>query len=100
MNSRERVLKAIRHEAHDRVPIDLGGTLATSLTVPAYTALCGELGITPRRLRVYESMQMLADMELPLLEALAIDTVGLYLGGGDVYGWQPWTMPDGKGMPA
>ena len=95
MTSRERVLRAINHQPHDRVPIDLGGTFATSLTVPAYVKLCAELGVTPKQIRINEPMQMLVEMELPLLEKLPTDTIALYLAGGDLHGWQDWTMPDG-----
>jgi len=95
MTSRERVVRAVNHQSHDRIPIDLGGTFATSLTVPAYVKLCAELGVTPKQIRVNEPMQMLVEMELPLLEKLPTDTIALYLGGGDLRGWQDWTMPDG-----
>ena len=98
MTSRERVLNAVNHRPHDRIPIDLGGTFATSLTVPAYVKLCAELGVTPKQVRVNEPMQMLVEMELPLLEKLPTDTVALYLGGGDLHGWQDWAMPDGTAV--
>jgi len=40
-------------------------------------------------------MQVLAEMEAPVREALGVDTIGLYLDGGDLHGWKDWTMPDG-----
>ncbi len=42
--SRERVLAAINHEEPDRVPIDLGGTGASSIVVDAYDRLKQHLG--------------------------------------------------------
>ena len=39
MNHRQRVLAALNHEEPDRVPIDLGGTLATSINIGAYEKL-------------------------------------------------------------
>lgn len=39
LTSRERVLKALNHEAPDRVPIDLGGTINSSLIKEIYIRL-------------------------------------------------------------
>ena len=91
MTSRERVVRAVDHQPHDRVPIDLGGTFATSLTVPAYVKLCAELGVTPKQIRVNEPMQMLVEMELPHFQAIPAclheksDIKFLYHSCGSVY---------------
>jgi hypothetical protein len=39
MNSRERVRKAIRFEAPDRAPIDVGGSLVTGICIDEYVDL-------------------------------------------------------------
>jgi len=39
MNSRERVIRTINHKEADRVPIDFGGTVVTSISVEAYENL-------------------------------------------------------------
>ena len=39
VNSRERVLKALRHEEADRVPIDLDGMAASGIATMAYNRL-------------------------------------------------------------
>ena len=35
MKSRERVLAAVKHQEPDRVPIDLGGTICSTITATA-----------------------------------------------------------------
>jgi len=45
MNSRQRVVTALNHKEPDRVPIDIGGTGATTLLIPTYEALMKFLGI-------------------------------------------------------
>lgn len=44
---RERVLRALNHEEADRVPIDLGGTAATVMTIQAWERLRQHLGLPP-----------------------------------------------------
>ena len=39
MNARERVLTALAHQEPDRVPIDLGGSVVTSISKLTYAAL-------------------------------------------------------------
>lgn len=102
MTPRERVRKALNHERPDRVPVDLGGTAATGITVPAYVALCRELGINPGEIRTFDPLQMLVEPAPAVRKALGMDTIGLALGGGHAAGWRPWTMPQGTTvqMPA
>lgn len=47
MNSRARVLAALSHQEPDRVPIDIGGTVVTSITEAAYVPLMRHLGLPP-----------------------------------------------------
>ena len=39
MTHRERVLTAVRHREPDRIPVDLGSTLASTLTIGAHERL-------------------------------------------------------------
>ena len=39
MNSRERIVTALNHQEPDRLPIDLGGTVVTSIAISTYAAL-------------------------------------------------------------
>ena len=45
MNSRERVMQALNHKEPDRVPIDLGATIVSSITNRSYFELTRQLGI-------------------------------------------------------
>ena len=95
MTPRQRVLAAIHHQPPDRVPVDIGASYATGLTVSAYKKVRDELGLGRGRIRVVDPVQMLAEVERPVIEALGADVIGLYVGGGALHGWQDWTTPDG-----
>ena len=95
MNSRQRIAKTLAFEKTDRIPIDVGGTFATSLTAPGYDTLRAELGLPVRRSRIVEHGMMLVEMEAEVRTALGIDTIGLYLEGGAVHGWNPCSLPRG-----
>ena len=95
MNSRQRVIAAINHRPHDKVPVDIGANYATGLTVAAYRKVRDALGLASEVIRVVDSTQMLAEVEMPVLKELGGDVAGLYVGGGHVHGWQDWAMPDG-----
>ncbi len=76
MNSRERVLKAVNFETPDRVPIDLGGIRASGINAVVYDQLKKRMGIdTPTR--VHDSMQILAELELEVIERLHVDVLPL-----------------------
>lgn len=98
MNSRERVLCALRHEQPDRVPIDLGGTRQSGIAASTYHRLKEHLDLQSTT-RVYDLFQMLAEVERPVMERFGADVVGLCR--PDVaYGirnenWKPWQLFDG-----
>ena len=52
MTSRERVRKALNHEEPDRIPVDLGGSIVSSITKNAYTDLRNLLGLPTREPRI------------------------------------------------
>ena len=98
MNSRERVLCALRHEKPDRVPIDLGGTRQSGIAAATYHRLKQHLGLaTPTR--VFDLFQMLAEVERPVMERFGADVVGLYRPeiafGIRNEDWKPWRLFDG-----
>ena len=99
MNSRERIRAALNHERPDRCPVDLGSTYVTGIAASAYYELREALGLPAGRPRVYEVMQMLALVEDDVLDALGVDTVGLYLPktsfGFPQADWKGWTLFDG-----
>ena len=76
MNSRERVLKAVNFEKIDRVPIDLGSMRACGINAVVYDKLKKRIGIdTPTK--IHDSMQILAEVELEVLDRLHADVVPL-----------------------
>lgn len=99
MTSRERVERALNHQEPDRVPVDMGSSLTTSIMVTAYARLRRELGVNGTPPRVSDLLQMLAEVELPALEKLGCDVVGL-LPSVRFFGiafedWKPWRTFDG-----
>ena len=79
MNSRERVLRAVNFQKPDRVPIDLGAIRASGINAVVYDALKKRMGInTPTK--IHDTMQILAEIEMEVLERLHIDVVPLDAG--------------------
>ncbi len=75
MTHRERVLAALNHEEPDRVPMDLGGSLASTVVGEAYPALREALGLPVHDhadARVYAS---LAEIEEDVRVAFDVDLV-------------------------
>ena len=82
MNSRQRVLKAVNFQQPDRVPIDLGAIRASGINAVVYDKLKKRLGIdTPTK--IHDSMQILAEIELEVVERLHIDVVPLDAGDAE-----------------
>ena len=100
MNSRERILTALRHQEPDRVPIDLDGMASTGIMAIAYNRLKAHLGMRGGETVVYDIGQQLAHPEPPLLERFGVDVLPLprtTLGLNPLYPtWKPWTLPDGS----
>ncbi len=99
MTSRERVQRAINHEEPDRVPVDLGSTLVTGIQVSIYARLKKALGIEGGSVRVWDTYQMLAEVEEEVKRALGVDTCGIQL-PVTVFGfrneeWKPFRLFDG-----
>ncbi len=97
MTSRRRVELALAHQEADRVPLDLGGSLITGMHVSSVYKLRQALGLDPpgTPVKVIEPYQMLGEIAPDLMDALAVDVVGV---GRPVnmYGfrnvdWKPWS---------
>ena len=99
MTSRERVAAALNHREPDRIPIDVGSSGTTGIMVTAYAALRERLGLASGPPRVIEVLQMLGEVELPVLEKLGCDILPLSLPVG-FFGipyrdWKPWQTFEG-----
>ena len=60
MTSRERVQTALAHQEPDRVPIDLGGTVVSTIAIPTYAALCRHLDLPEKPIETLEFVQQVA----------------------------------------
>jgi uroporphyrinogen-III decarboxylase len=99
VTSRERVLAAINHREPDRVPLDMGSSGTTGIMVTTYAKLRQKLGINSTPPKVTEILQMLGEVELPLLEKLGCDILPVSLPSG-FFGipyrdWEPWRTFEG-----
>jgi uroporphyrinogen decarboxylase len=74
MNSRERVWMALNHNEPDRIPIDAGSTVVTSIHLEAYERLKNFIGIKGGKVEVIDYMQQLAKLEEEVLERFHVDT--------------------------
>jgi len=94
--SRERVMRALNHEAPDRVAVDFGGHRSSGISAVAYGKLKKALGISSGDAYVYDMVQQLAIVEPPVLDALGIDVIEMGRGfmKGDHF-WKDWVLPDG-----
>jgi len=101
MTSRQRVQTALDHREPDRVPLDLGGSAVTGMSVSTVYRLRQALRLDApgRPVKVVEPFQMLGEIEADLAEALGVDVVGLGL-PATLFGfvnenWKAWTTFDG-----
>lgn len=97
MNSRQRVLAAIRHIEPDGLPVDLGATPSSGISAIAYDNLLRYLPLKDKRNKVYDVVQQVAQPSSELLDYLRIDTVDL----GRTFNtrdsdWYDYTLPNGS----
>ena len=78
MNSRERLLTALRHKEPDRIPFDIGATVTTGIHEKAYKNLLNYLGIENRKVVICEYTQQLAAVDEDILARFNIDVRPLY----------------------
>jgi len=77
MTSRQRVLAALSHQPVDRVPLDLGSSIVSSINVNAYDRLKAYLNLDLGPTRVFDRRNQLAVVDEAVLDSLGIDTVGV-----------------------
>jgi uroporphyrinogen decarboxylase len=86
MTHRERILAAVGHREPDRVPRDLGGCLATTLTAEAHARLRAHLGLPdspPPAWFALRSSTVIPDEAI--LRRFDVDARGLLLGAPDAH---------------
>ncbi len=77
MTPQERILTAISHKQPDRVPIDLGATPSSGISVVAYQNLIKYLGKTHLKTHVYDVIQEVAQPEMELLDHFGVDVIDI-----------------------
>jgi len=75
MNARERILAAIRHKEPDRVPLDIGATPSTGISVVAYQNLLKFIGKEHLRTEVYDVIQEVVQPGMEFLDNYGVDVV-------------------------
>jgi uroporphyrinogen decarboxylase len=85
MNSRERVQTALSHQEPDRVPIDLGGSVVTSIAKATYSALRTHLGLPERSVREMETVQQIAFVDEDVLDAFGVDVIPVFANPSSSY---------------
>ncbi|MFQ5834802.1 MAG: uroporphyrinogen decarboxylase family protein [bacterium] len=94
MTSRDRVLKSLKYEEPDRVPVDLGGTPgATGIHAIAYNRLKKALGIKADKTKIYDPWQQLAKPELGVLRKIGADVYPITFSPES---WREDVLPDGS----
>jgi uroporphyrinogen decarboxylase len=73
MTPRERVMLALNHQEPDRIPIDLGATIVSSITKTAYLDLKKHLGMPVEEIKMLDYVQQLPYVDESLLERFGVD---------------------------
>ena len=92
MNSRERVKKVINHEIPDRIPIDLGGTPATSISPLAYHNLRTKLKINKDMFYIPNFVFQSVYPENEVLELFNVDIIDAGRAFIQSIEWEKWKL--------
>jgi uroporphyrinogen decarboxylase len=78
MNHRDRVLTALRHQEPDRVPLDFGGTVDSTISALSYQSLRVALGLKPTITCVQDIYQYTAVIEDDVRQVFGVDTTPVF----------------------
>lgn len=73
MKSRARVVQALDHTEPDRVPIDLGATIVSSIAKKSYIELRQHLGLPAGEIKTLDHVQQLPYVDEALMERFGVD---------------------------
>lgn len=73
MNSRQRVMCALNHQEPDRIPIDLGATIVSSIVKQSYVGLKQYLGLPVEEIKMLDYVQQLPYVDDALLQRFGVD---------------------------
>ncbi|HKZ92536.1 MAG TPA: uroporphyrinogen decarboxylase family protein [Candidatus Limnocylindrales bacterium] len=74
MTPRQRILAALDHRESDRIPIDLGSSIVTSITRAAYAPLRQHLGLPEEEIVIHDEVQQLPYVGEDVLTRFGVDT--------------------------
>lgn len=96
MNSRERVQTALAHQEPDRIPIDLGGTVVSSISKVTYAEVRQFLKLPAVAVRDLEAVQQVAVVDEDVMDRFGVDVIPVFANPTD--GYQPVFVdePDGS----
>ncbi len=101
MTSRERVKAVINGQVPDRIPVDLGGTTLTGISIDEYAELAAYLGVDAEMPKVVDTYQMLARVSDEMRQWFGSDVVSVenpcVAWGYRNANWKSWITP--KGTP-
>jgi uroporphyrinogen decarboxylase len=73
MSSRSRVMQALNHQEPDRVPIDLGATIVSSIVKKTYIELKQYLGMPVEQIKMLDYVQQLPYIGEDLMDRFGVD---------------------------
>ena len=73
MKPRERVMLALNHQEADRIPIDLGATIVSSITRSSYIPLKKHLGIPLEEIKMLDYVQQLPYLDNAVMDRFGVD---------------------------
>jgi uroporphyrinogen decarboxylase len=80
VSSRARVMAALSHVQPDRVPIDLGSTIVTGISLTAYSRLKTYLGLDATEVKIFDRVAQIAVVDEIVLDAFGVDTRSVVVG--------------------
>lgn len=78
MNSRERVITTLNHKEPDRVPLDIGSTDVTGITLGAYKGLLGYWEKPQKDTKFVDIVQQIVEIDEEILREFRVDTRGVF----------------------
>jgi uroporphyrinogen decarboxylase len=85
----------LSREEPDRVPIDLGGTVVSSIALPTYTGLRRHLGLPDVPIRTLELVQQIAVVDEDVLDLFGVDVIPISANPPDDFQLVMIDEPDG-----
>ena len=97
---RKRILDAVNHRQPDRVPLDFGSTMCTSMHCSLVEQMRDHYGLEKRPVKAFDPYQMLGWVEEDLLDSMDLDTAAV-MPFSSIFGnifdeWKEWQAPWGQ----